>query len=139
MLLQENKPDEAMGFLRKSIRVNSSDWQSLLYLGSAFHMTGHAKKAYRFYLMAESLRPEDPVIQLLLANSCANMGDIALSQVHLDAFFERVAPEHVEKHLNQVEKHYEFANFSFTELRPLIAEKMGYLAGDSNLEAKRLQ
>jgi hypothetical protein len=67
------------------------------------------------------------------------MGDNALSQAHLDAFFERVAPEHVEKYLNKVENHYEFANFSFTELRPLIAKKMGYLAGDSNLEAKGLQ
>ena len=139
MLLQENKPDEAMGFLLKSIQMNSNDWQSLLYLGSAFHMTGHAKKAHRYYLMAESLRPEDPVIQLLLTNSCANIGDNALSQAHLDAFFERVAPEHVEKYLNKVENHYAFANFSFKDLRPLIAKKLKYIAGDSNPEAKRLQ
>ena len=139
MLLQENKPDAAIGFFRKSIQMNSNDWQSLLYLGVAFNMMEHVKNAYRFFLIAESVRPNDPVIQLLLANHCANIGDNALTQAHLDEFFERVAPQHVEKYLNQVKKQYEFANFSFTDLRSLIAKKMEYIAGDSESDEKRLQ
>ena len=132
ILLQENKPEVAIGYFRKSIKVNPHDWQSLMYLGVAFSMTGHTEKAYRFFRMAEAERPKEPLIQLLLAKNRFMFADDTAVQSHLDEFIARVGRRHVEKYLNRVSRHYESINFSVTGLRPLIAKKIGYITG--NLE-----
>ena len=139
ILLRESKPEVAIGYFRKCIKVNPQDWQSLMYLGVAFSMTGHAERAYLFFRMAEAVRPKEPIIQLLLAKNRFIFADDAAVQSQLDEFIARVGPRHVENYLNRVSRHYESINFSLAALRPLIAKRIGYISGYREPVSKHLQ
>jgi len=130
ILLQKNKPEVAAGYFRKIIKVNPHDWQSLMYLGVVFSITGQAEKAYRFFRMAAAERPKEPLIQLLLAKNRFIFADDAAVQSHLDEFIVLVGPRHAHNYLNRVSNHYKSINFSLSSLRPLIVNKIGYNTGN---------
>ena len=75
ILLQHDRTEEAIEFLRKKIQVSPSDWQSSMFLGLAFQMKGHGEQAQRFFQMAREGKPAEPLIPLLLAQNCLLYGD----------------------------------------------------------------
>jgi Flp pilus assembly protein TadD len=137
--LMKNKPETAIGYFRKCIKINPRDWQSLMYLGVSFTMAGENEKAYRFYRMAESHRLKEPLIQLLLAKNRLALGDEPGLQHYMKKFVGQVGPRHVEKYLKKVIEKYEFIKISITDLQPVLAKKIEVMADDLRQVTRQLQ
>jgi tetratricopeptide (TPR) repeat protein len=138
LLLRENKPEAATQYFRNCIKMNPRDWQSSMYLGVAFSMMGHAEKAYRFLKMAVVERPNEPLLQLLLAGNRLGAGDDSEVQIHLDTFITKIGPRQVETYLSDIKKQFEFAHPFLADLQPLIANKIGSMARELKGVAGRL-
>jgi len=139
ILLHENKPEVAAGYFRKSIRVYPHDWESLMYLGLAFNMTGQGGKANRFYKMAGAERPKEPLIELLRAQNRLTYGNDNDVQSHLDRFIALVGGgRHVKKYWHRITTHYKFIKSPVADMCPLLAETIGEDVCDWPLESKPL-
>ena len=139
ILLNENKPEAATAYFRRSIKLNPKDWKSLMYLGVAFSMTDDDEKAYRFLRLAKSVKPTSPLIHLMLVKNRFNVGREADVELHLDNFITLVGAHHVEKYLRQVGMYQGFGNISFLDIQPLIARRLAHMASDLKRMTDRMQ
>ena len=135
ILLHENKTETAKDYFHKSVKINPRDWQSMMFLGLAYSMSGEVDKGSRFLLAAELIK-RDPIVMLMLARNRLNAGDMTGVEDHLDRFVASVGEHQVEKYLERVIKRYEFTNFSLVEIRPYIAKIITRAAVGSSVGAE---
>jgi tetratricopeptide (TPR) repeat protein len=65
--LEQNDPSTAIGYLQKSLKIDSSNLESLLGLFYAFSQLGHLKKSAKYLFRAEKYHPDsEPVLSGLI-------------------------------------------------------------------------
>jgi tetratricopeptide (TPR) repeat protein len=74
--LQRRRPTEALGFLSKALKVNSTSADAMSNLGLALHAGGSFEEAVAIYRNALVLAPGHPEILYNLGNACLELGRI---------------------------------------------------------------
>jgi tetratricopeptide (TPR) repeat protein len=128
ILLHDNQPETAKGYFRRSIEMFPRDWQSLMFLGVTYSITGEVDEGLRLLQAAASIKT-DPLIQLMIARNRLIAGDDAGVVSHIDKFITRVGVPRVDAYLGRVAKRHSFEKFSLAEIQPIIATQKTHSAG----------
>jgi Tfp pilus assembly protein PilF len=96
VLIKEQRPREAIDYLRKSRRTHPEDRQTLLYIVQAYRLMENAQKADWYLKRAAAVYPHDPSVQLVLIETALIQNDLALSHQYADRLLRTLTMEEME-------------------------------------------
>jgi tetratricopeptide (TPR) repeat protein len=127
ILLHEGNPGEAINYFQACLKLDSTDWQNLLGIGAALTMHGSLEQGYNFLTMAETARPVEPLVHLMLAHNRMIIGEKTTAGRHLDRFIERVGPSHALAYLKHLVSQNRHLNMPIGDIQSNIRFKISQL------------
>jgi len=131
ILLKHNKPDKALEFFRKALKIDPEDPQTILHMGAALSLLGETDQAGWFIKRAIKIRPRDVRSHLLLIENSLRGKDYTAAGQYSEKMMDHFSMRQITTELRKRPNDSLSAPISKSILKPYIeavlintAEKM---------------
>jgi Tfp pilus assembly protein PilF len=130
ILIKQKKPQKAIPYFRRALRLAPYDRGTLIYLSVALSLSGKYKRAEWFLKRANSLYPNDILIVLCRADNNLKAGHRDQAGIYLDYLLDKFGEKKLEAFLKKQSKDNFSVPLSYELLIPVIVDKVERKAGE---------
>ena len=139
LLLKENQPAQAVPYFTTSLQLEPTAWKAALHLGVAYDMLARYEEGNRYLGLANSLRPNEPLILLCLAQNSLQRKDSDTAGRIVAQYLVSVDKNRGLKYFATVKKNHSYIPISHDLLQPLIAEKISEKPNREKVQTSQLK
>ena len=124
ILIKQERPKDAIPYLKKSLRTDVKDRQALLYMGWAHVRLGNPDKAASFLKRAQSVYPQDPSVQWVLLEAALARNDPALAHAYADRLLAMLPLGSFDHLLQGHNENMDYLDLDLARIVPLLVDRM---------------
>ncbi|MFV9644861.1 MAG: tetratricopeptide repeat protein [Desulfobacterales bacterium] len=124
ILLKQKRPEEAIEYFQKSLKIAPNFKTTLMYMGSALSLSGYYSRADWFLNRAAQKSSGDIMIYFCLIENSLRAGDESRAEKYTEKLFTLFNLKTIETNLKMLSRDYRFAPVSQELIYPIIKRKL---------------
>lgn len=124
MLLKQNKPEKALPYFQKALRLAPNDQKTLLNTGMSLSLMKQFKQADWFFRRALQVSPQDLRCYFYLIENSLKAGDLTKTDQYLTKLFASFSLDTILSRLNKPLNHLFLVSTSRARITPAITAKL---------------
>ena len=130
LLNQQNKPQEALIYLRGALQKAPNAKRAIVAIGQSFKMMGKHRRAEWFYRQAQKAAPNDMLTYFCLIENSLNAGDVQNSEHYVERLLARFSINKIQNQLKVTSNNIFLAHYSPDLLAPVITKKIEQISDE---------
>ena len=130
ILLWQKRPDEALAFLQKALKMEPNNQAVLLNTGVALSLMGNRVNAALFFNKAVKTMPRDIRLFFALLENSIRAGDFQKTEKHVDRLFAQFSLQAIIDGIELFSENYRTAPMSPELIVPVVKKKMMALSAN---------